>query len=277
MSDSTNHASIVDACRLSRADVAVAPHRDDRAVAALLADRTQERAVVVTDAVFSVHGEAAPLDELLLDAAQHRAAVVVDEAHAFGVVGPGGRGLTALAGAQDRADVVMTLTLSKALGAQGGAVLGSRAVVHHLVDSARSFIFDTGLAPGSVAAAHAALDAVRADPGLPARALARARDLALVARAVGLDPSEPAAAVVSVPLASPQAALAAQALCRAHGVDVGCFRPPSVPDGRSRLRLTARADLTDDELTTVGAALAAVAASGAATDAATDGADGSTS
>jgi 8-amino-7-oxononanoate synthase len=264
VSDATNHASIVDACRLSRADVAVAAHRHVASVDSLLAGRTQERALVVTDSVFSVEGEAAPLGELAESAARHGAGLVVDEAHALGVCGPGGRGLAAAHELAGREDVVLTLTLSKSLGSQGGAVLGSRAVIDHLIDAARPFIFDTGLAPASVAAVHAALDVLAADPGLAGRASERARDLALVARAVGLDPSTPDAAVVAIPLSSPEAALAARDLCREHGVDVGCFRPPSVPDGISRLRLTARADLTDDDLTRVGTALAAVAAAEAA-------------
>jgi 8-amino-7-oxononanoate synthase len=263
VSDATNHASIIDACRLSRAEVAVAPHRDTDALRDLLRGRAQDRALVVTDAVFSVDGEAARLDDVVVESAKHGAGLVVDEAHSFGVVGTQGRGLAAHWGVQDRDDVVLTLTLSKSLGAQGGAVLGTRAVIDHLVDTARPFIFDTALAPASVAAAHAALDLLRADPSLPARARQRARDLALVARAVGLSPSEPDAAVVSIALGSPDAALRAQQVCREHGVDVGCFRPPSVPDGVSRLRLTARADLTDDDLTVVGAALAAVAATSA--------------
>lgn len=263
ISDAVNHASIVDACRLSRAEVEVAPHRDTDALRDLLRERAEDRALVVTDAVFSVDGEAARLDEVVVEAAKHGAGLIVDEAHSFGVCGSVGRGLAAHWGVQNRDDVVLTLTLSKSLGAQGGAVLGTRAVIDHLVDAARPFIFDTGLAPGSVAAAHAALDVLRGDPGLPARARQRARDLALVARAVGLTASEPDAAVVSIPLGSPEAALAAQATCRAHGVDVGCFRPPSVPDGVSRLRLTARADLTDDDLLTIGAALSAVATAAA--------------
>jgi 8-amino-7-oxononanoate synthase len=259
-SDATNHASIIDACRLSRAEVAVVPHRDEHALRDVLSGSPYDRTLVVTDAVFSVDGEAAKLDEVIVVAARHGAGLVVDEAHSFGVCGSNGRGLTAYWGAQNRDDVVMTITFSKALGTQGGAVLGSRAVIDHLVDAARPFIFDTALAPSCVGAAHAALDVLREDAGLPARALARARDLALVARAVGLSPSTPDAAVVSIPLGSPQAALDAQAVCREHGVEVGCFRPPSVPDGVSRLRLTARADLTDDDLNQVGAALAAVAA-----------------
>ena len=259
VSDEHNHASIVDACRLSRARVEIAPHSDPDALATLLdASREESRAVVVTDAVFSVDGDTG-LAATLPVAREAGAGSIVDEAHSFGVCGPGGRGLTAALGRAADPDVVQTMTLSKSLGGQGGAVLGSRAVVDHLVDAARSFIFDTGLAPASAAAAHAALDLLRTDPTLPERARARAADLAALARSAGLTASTPSAAVVSVVLPSPDVAVAAQALCRTRRVDVGCFRPPSVPDGVSRLRLTARADLTDTDLTRVGDALVAVA------------------
>jgi 8-amino-7-oxononanoate synthase len=246
VSDAVNHASIVDACRLSRAAVAVVPHRDVAAVEAALAARTAARAVVVTDAVFSVDGDAAPLVELVAVTRRHGAVLVVDEAHALGVVGDG-RGLAAWVGLAGDADVVLTATLSKALASQGGVVLGSRAVVDHLVDAARPFIFDTALAPASVVAALAALAIVRSDPGLPAAARASAHRLAAIARDAGLDASDPAAAVVSVRIGAADAALAAAQRCAQLGVHVGCFRPPSVSDGVSRLRLTARATMTDQE------------------------------
>ena len=260
VSDSTNHASIIDACRLSRSAVVVAPHGDVSAMADALRTRTAPRAIVVTDAVFSVDGDAAPLTEIVAAARAHGAVVVVDEAHALGVVGAG-RGLTASLGFAGASDIVLTATLSKALGSSGGAVLASRAVIEHLVDAARPFIFDTGLAPAAAAAAGAALAIIRADPSLPAAALAAARRLAGHAQAAGLDASDPAAAVTSVRIGSAAAALAAAATCRDLGVHVGCFRPPSVPDGVSRLRLTARATMTSDEEDLVRRALLAVASS----------------
>jgi 8-amino-7-oxononanoate synthase len=144
--------------------------------------------------------------------------------------------------------VVTTVTLSKSLGAQGGAVLGPRRVIDHLVDTARSFIFDTGLAPACAAAALAALRLLRAEPHRADRARDLAVRLAGRLRAAGLHTSHPEAAVVSVRANSPEAAVAWAQACRSAGVAVGCFRPPSVPDGVSRLRLTARADLRADEL-----------------------------
>lgn len=256
VSDAQNHASIIDACRLSRADVVVVPTRSPAAVDAALAARPQQRTLVVTDAVFSVDGALAPLAKLAGVCARHGAVLVVDEAHALGVVGDGGRGAAHLAGLSGRRDVVLTATLSKALGSQGGAILADRDVVDHVVDSARAFIFDTGLAPAAVGAARSALEVLRGDPGLPARARARAHDLADAARAAGWTASEPASAVTSLLVGEPATAVAAAAACLARGVRVGCFRPPSVPDGISRLRLTARADLIDLDLELVQRVLA---------------------
>lgn len=247
-SDAQNHASVVDACRLAGAEVAVTPHRDVAAVEQALARRTAARAVVVTDAVFSVDGDLAPLAGLHSVARTHGALLLVDEAHSLGVVGDGGRGACHSAGIAGEPDVVMTLTLSKSLGSQGGAVLGDPTVVEHLVNTARSFIFDTALAPAAVAAAGAALDALRQDPGLAGAVRSRARMLADGLRDAGLDVTQPEAAVVSVRVGAPGPTAQAADALRRDGVRVGCFRPPSVPDGVSRLRLTARADLGDDDV-----------------------------
>ncbi len=260
VSDALNHASLIDGIRLSCARVAVVGHHAVDEVADALASRTEERAYVVTDAVFSVDGDVAPLAELAAVCRAHRAVLIVDEAHGLGVFGDGGRGVVHAAGLAGAPDVVMTATLSKALGAQGGAVLGPRAVTEHLVDTARPFIFDTGLAPAAVGAAAEALRVVRAEPHLAERVRARARDLRDLAAAEGLTATEPAGAVVSVLVGDPDLAVRMAALCAENGAAVGCFRPPSVPDGRSRLRLTARADLAAHELAVAARALHAVAA-----------------
>jgi 8-amino-7-oxononanoate synthase len=252
VSDAGNHASLIDGCRLARGHVVVTPHRDVAAVDRVLAQRSQPRALVVTDAVFSVDGEAAPIAALYDLCRRHGATLVVDEAHAFGVVGPNGRGVVADAGLAGRADIVRTVTLSKALGGQGGAVLATPAVVAHLVDSARSFIFDTGLAPASAGAALQALRVIESRPGLPAAARHNA---ALLAAALGLP--APVATIVSVPIADPIVAVETARQCAEAGVRVGCFRPPSVPDGRSRLRLSARADLSVDDVSRAAAVVAA--------------------
>lgn len=260
VSDALSHASLVDACRLSRARVVVTPHRDVASVDTALAAGQWRRALVVTDSVFSADGDLAPLGELHRVVRRHGAVLLIDDAHATGVVGPGGRGAVAAAGLTDKPDVVITTTLSKSLGSQGGAVLGSRALIAHLVDTARAFIFDTGLTPVAVATAAAALELVVADPALAQRARDNATRLHELAAAAGFETTVPAAAVVSVVIGQPEAALASADLMAAHGLRVGCFRPPSVPAGTSRLRLTARADLTDAEMALVGTGLRAVAA-----------------
>ncbi|GAB4684459.1 MULTISPECIES: 8-amino-7-oxononanoate synthase [Mycobacterium avium complex (MAC)] len=243
VSDAYSHASLVDACRLSRARVVVTPHRDVDAVLAALADRDEERAVVITESVFSTDGALAPLRELHEVCRRHRALLIVDEAHGLGVRG-GGRGLVFEAGLAGAPDVVMTTTLSKALGSQGGAVLGPAAVRAHLIDAARTFIFDTGLAPAAVGAARAALGVLRAEPWRAGAVLRHAGVLAEVCRVR----EAPQSAVVSVILGDPDVAVAAATACLDAGVRVGCFRPPTVPAGTSRLRLTARASLDDAEL-----------------------------
>lgn len=256
VSDAAAHASLVDACRLSRARVVVTPHLDVDAVEDALAGRDEERAVVVTDSVFSTDGALAPLRRLHDVCRAHRAVLLVDEAHGLGVRGEGGRGLLHEVGLAGAPDVVMTTTLSKSLGSQGGAVLGSETVRDHLINTARPFIFDTGLAPAAVGAALGALRVLADEPW---RARAVVEHASVVAAVCGLT-ATPQSAVVSVILGAPETALAAAAACLEAGVRVGCFRPPTVPVGTSRLRLTARASLTEADLDLVGRALTAVLA-----------------
>ena len=243
VSDALSHASLVDACRLSRARVVVAPHRDVDAVDTALGSRAEERAVVITDSVFSADGSLAPVRELHEVCRRHGALLIVDEAHGLGVRG-GGRGLLHELGLAGAPDIVLTTTLSKALGSQGGAVLGPAPVRAHLIDTARPFIFDTGLAPAAVGAARAALHVLQAERWRPDAVLTHAR---ILAEACGV-PDEPQSAVVSVILGDPEVALAAATACLDAGVRAGCFRPPTVPAGTSRLRLSARASLDAADL-----------------------------
>jgi 8-amino-7-oxononanoate synthase len=256
VSDALTHASLVDACRLSRARVVVTPHRDVDAVDAALSARDEARAVVVTDSVFSADGVMAPLRALHDVCRRHGALLIVDEAHGLGVRGDGGRGLVHEVGLAGAPDVVMTTTLSKALGSQGGVVLGPAAVRSHLIDAARPFIFDTGLAPAAVGAANAALRVLAAEPWRADVVLRHAATLATMSGVAEI----PDSAVVSVILGAPEVAFAAAAGCLDRGVRVGCFRPPTVPAGTSRLRLTARASLDDEDLALAGRVLADVLA-----------------
>ncbi|MGX2998508.1 8-amino-7-oxononanoate synthase [Streptomyces sp. JNUCC 64] len=247
VSDAANHASLIDGCRLARGTTEVVAHASPDAVRAALAHGTGP-ALVVTDSVFSVDGDSAPLGELADVCRSAGAALLVDDAHGLGVLGEGGRGALHAAGLAGAGDVVATVTLSKALGSQGGAVLGPARVIDHLVNTARTFIFDTGLAPAAVGAALGALGVLRAEPDRPAGVRAAATLLHGLLTDAGFTAARPDAAVVSVLAPSPDAALRWAADCRTAGLAVGCFRPPSVPDGISRLRLTVRADLTGDRL-----------------------------
>ncbi|MEU2440397.1 8-amino-7-oxononanoate synthase [Streptomyces rubradiris] len=247
VSDAGNHASLIDGCRLARGETQVVSHADPEAVRKALGTR-RGAAIVVSDTVFSVDGDRAPLTELAAACREYGAGLVVDDAHGLGVLGDGGRGAPYAAGLAGAGDVVVTATLSKSLGSQGGVVLGPARVIEHLVNAARTFIFDTGLAPAAAGAALAALRLLEREPERAARAREVAAELHARLTAAGLEAVRPDAAVVSVRAPSPERAVRWAADCRSAGLAVGCFRPPSVPDGISRLRLTARADLSGAEI-----------------------------
>jgi 8-amino-7-oxononanoate synthase len=237
LTDQHVHASLIDAARLSRATVETFGHGDLTELRSALANRTVPRAIVVVESIYSVLGDACDLTATAALCAEHDALLVVDEAHGIGVAGEGRGGVHA-AGLADAEHVVLTATMSKALGAQGGAVLGSPTLREHLVNTARSFIFDTGLAPAASAAAAAACRIVAAEPH---RVEALHRNAALIAEICGVHRA--AGAVQSLPIRTPEAAAGITDRLRESGVLVGCFRPPSVPDGVSRLRMTANAAL----------------------------------
>ena len=251
-SDELNHASIIDGCRLSRAEVHVyrhadGGHLDERLAAWRRQAGAGRRALVVTDSVFSMDGDVAPLPDIVAACDRHGAILMVDEAHATGVVGPGGRGAIAGFGLDGRVGVVMG-TLSKALGAGGGFIAGSTALCAYLRNRARSFIFDTALPPPTAAAALAALTIVEREPERSVRARRLATRLATGLRAAGYDVPDPAAAVLPVVIGEPDAAMALSARLLDAGVLVTAIRPPSVPPGTSRLRTTVMATHTDPEI-----------------------------
>jgi 8-amino-7-oxononanoate synthase len=252
--DAHAHASLHDAARMSRVPHATFAHSDPVDLDRELARRAGSRVLVAVESLYSVLGDAAPLEELVAVCARHDALLVVDEAHGIGVAGQG-RGLVAALGLVGADNLVVTMTLSKALGSQGGAVLAPPPVRDHLVNTARSFIFDTGLAPAAAAAAAAAADIVAADPSLAGRVRQHAE---AIAATLGIEPA--AGAVQSLPMPSPDAAVAACLALRERHVLVGCFRPPSVPDGISRLRVTARADLSPDDVDAAARLIAEIAA-----------------
>ena len=236
-SDELNHASIIDGCRLSRATTHVYPHCKMQSLAAALAEAPREgRRLIVTDSVFSMDGDRAPLAELIEIADHYHSVLMVDEAHATGVLGAHGAGLVDELGVSDRVPVQMG-TLGKALGSAGAYVAGSRMLIDLLINRARSFIFTTGLAPASVAAAGAALDVVAAEPERR-RALAdNATYLRDGLRAQGFDAGGDTH-ILPVVLGGNDRTVAFAAALRRHGVLVHPIRPPTVPVGTARLRIT---------------------------------------
>jgi 8-amino-7-oxononanoate synthase len=249
VSDRGNHASLVDGCRLARSQVVVTAHGDQAAAARALAERSQPRALVVIDAINSADGDLLPLVEWHQLARRHGATLIIDDAHGVGVRGDG-RGSVAEAGIAGEPDVVTTVTLSKSLAAQGGAVLGTRGLIEHMIDTARPFIFDTALNPPAVGAALAALEIIRTEPQLAKTVLQRAAELADAAAVPVTD-----GAVVPVIIGDAAEAYALAEALHREGITVGCFRPPSVPAGTARLRLTANATLGSGDVARFGAAL----------------------
>ncbi|MBU8900525.1 8-amino-7-oxononanoate synthase [Corallococcus sp. M34] len=256
-SDALNHASLVDGCRLSRARVVVYPHADVAALRDALARTEARRKLVVTDTVFSMDGDVAPLAELVEACEAHGAALMVDEAHATGVLGARGAGLCEELGLEDRVDLRMG-TLSKSLGGMGAYVATSRAVVDLLISRARPFIFSTALPAALCAAAEAAVDMVEGVPELRAQLWRNIRRFAEGLRALGL-PAESRSAIFPVVLGEPERALDAARRLRERGILVKAIRPPTVPEGTSRLRFCLSAghtlghlDLALDALRAVG-------------------------
>jgi 8-amino-7-oxononanoate synthase len=246
-SDALNHASIIDGCRLSRARVVVYPHNDVEALQALLSQNTARRRLIVTESIFSMDGDRAPLEKICAAAERHGAMVMVDEAHATGVVGPGGAGLVAAEGLQPRVTLQMG-TLGKALGTFGAFVAGRRAVIDLLINAARSFIYTTALPPPIVAAASAALTIVTTDPSLQQRLADNAARLWEGLRTLGLQvPAQPAH-IIPVMIGDAAATMQVSERLLAAAVFVQGIRPPTVPPDTARLRATLMSTHTPDDL-----------------------------
>jgi glycine C-acetyltransferase len=257
-SDELNHASIVDGCRLSRAETFVYRHGDLEHLAWALYHQRGRPALIVTDGVFSMDGDVAPLPELLELARRHGARLMVDEAHATGAVGPGGRGSVSAAGLSGEVDVVVG-TLGKALGSYGAYVCAGEETVDFLVNSARPFIFSTAPPPSALGAALAALDLLEAEPELVERLQANARRLRTALAAEGLGVGAARTQVVPIHLGEAETTMA---LCEAalkRGVFAQGIRPPTVPEGSCRLRCTVMATHGSEELADAARQLGAAA------------------
>ena len=253
-SDAANHASLIDGCRLSRATVAVYTHRDPQAAAAALARPGKfRRRLLVTESLFSMDGDIAPLAALAEVATQRDAILIVDEAHALGTTGSGGRGLCSAHGI--RPDVLVG-TLGKAFGSAGGFVAGSAALRAYLVNRARSFIFATAPPPPVAAAARAALRLAGSSEGDRRRErLLANRSLLVGLLGDAIDPSTPTSPILPVVLGTDARAIEAANRLRDLGLFVPAIRPPTVPEGTARLRITFSSEHTLAEVETLGRAL----------------------
>ncbi len=247
-SDALNHASLIDGCRLSRAAIHVFPHRDVATLEAQLRAAPARRRLIVTDSVFSMDGDQAPLAAICALAERHEAMVMVDEAHATGVIGARGAGVVEQLGLHDRVTVQVG-TLGKALGAFGAYAAGSRALVDHLINRARPFIFTTALPPAVVAAADAALTIVEREPqrreALRRNAMRLRRGLGALHFTVH---GETDSHIVPVIIGDAEPTMALSRALLARGVLAHGIRPPTVPAGTGRIRAAVMATHTDADI-----------------------------
>jgi 8-amino-7-oxononanoate synthase len=247
-SDARNHASIIDGCRLSRGRVGIYPHRDMASLDALLSQAgSARRRLIVTDSVFSMDGTVAPLADLCELARKHRAILMVDEAHATGVFGVRGSGLVEETGCADGVHVRVG-TLSKALAAAGGFVAGHADMVHWLRHKARAWIFSTAHPPAVAAAATRAITLVSEEPHRRRELLARAADFRQALLQKGLDVAGATTQIVPIVVGAAPDAVAVSTRLAEAGLFVPAIRPPSVPDGKSLVRVSLSWHHTADDI-----------------------------
>ncbi len=259
-SDELNHASIIDGCRLSRADVFVYDHGDAEHLRWGIVHAEGRGALIVTDSVFSMDGDVAPLSEIVDLAQRFGLRTVVDEAHATGTVGPGGRGAVAEAGLGDQIDVIVG-TLGKALGSYGAFVACDQPMAQYLVNAARTFIFSTALPPPAVAGALAALDLLAERPRLVTKLAANAAALRAGLEQEGFDVRESRTHILPLIIGEAQRTMRICESALAQGVFAQAIRPPTVPDMTSRLRVAVMASHREEELRAAARILGAAARS----------------
>ena len=247
-SDALNHASFIDGSRLSRAEVLVYKHCDPSDLEQKLASRPNaRRKLILTESVFSMDGDLAPLEEIAFLARKYGAILMVDEAHATGIFGPTGAGLVEALGIRASVDVQMG-TFSKAMGSLGGYVAGSRDLIRYLIQHARSFVFTTGLPPAVLAASRAALRLVRDEPERRQILWRNVRELRKGLAAMGFELGPEQSQILPLRLGETGMTMAACRLLLKHGVFAQGIRPPTVPAGTSRLRLTPIATHQDTDI-----------------------------
>jgi glycine C-acetyltransferase/8-amino-7-oxononanoate synthase len=246
-SDELNHASIIDGCRLARADTFVYRHADMDHLAWGMRNAQGRSALVVTDSVFSMDGDVAPLEDIVGLARRHRVRVVVDEAHGTGCMGPEGRGAVHEAGVEDEVDVIIG-TLGKALGSYGAYAACDQAMAQLLLNTARPFIFSTAPPPPAAAGALAALELLTSEPRRVERLHANAAALRDELAREGFDVSGSSSQIIPIVVGEAHQAMRMCELALEAGVFAQAIRPPTVPDGTSRLRLAVMASHTREEL-----------------------------
>ncbi len=246
-SDELNHASLIDGCRLSRADTFVYRHRDMEHLEYGLNQVGARAALIVTDSVFSMDGDVAPLIDLIGLARRYGCRLMVDEAHGTGALGPGGRGAVAAAGLEGEVDVIIG-TLGKALGGYGAYVCASAELIELLVNVSRPFIFSTAPPPPSIGAALAALSLLDSRPGLVEQLRRNAAGLRQALTSNGLEIGPSRTQIVPVVVGDARRAVALAERTLDGGIFAQAIRPPTVPEGSSRLRLTVMANHREDEL-----------------------------
>jgi glycine C-acetyltransferase len=242
-SDELNHASIIDGCRLSRSHVVVYPHRDMEALAGLLEKCGHaRRRIIITDGVFSMDGDIAPLPELAALSRGYDATLIVDDAHGTGALGPTGRGTLEHFGLAGSPDIIVMATLGKALGSFGAFVAGTRELREYLINRARSFIFTTALPPSVVASAMEALSILKDEPELSRRLTQNAEFMRAGLKALGFNTLASSTQIMPLLIGNPDKAVAMARRLFEEGIFIQAIRLPTVPQGSSRLRITVMAN-----------------------------------
>lgn len=249
LSDQLNHASLIDGCRLSAAQKLIYPHADAEAVGRLLAQQRSQfnRVWIITDGVFGMDGDLAPLPQLCDLAERYQAILIVDEAHGSGVLGEDGSGACAHLGVKSRVPIRIG-TLSKAIGSHGGFVAGPQVVIDYLVNFCRPLIFSTAASPLTIAAAAAGVETIRTQPELRARLSGLAKQVKTsLGLGSGRDEELPVP-IIPVPLGTNERALDVARQAEAAGLLIPAIRPPTVPEGTARLRISLSAAHRDEDI-----------------------------
>ncbi len=246
--DRLSHASIIDGCRMSKATLKVFPHRDAQFLARHLGRvATGRKVLIVTDGVFSMDGDLAPLPEIVKLAEQHGAIVMVDDAHATGVLGPTGRGTLEHFGLEGRGTIQMG-TLSKAVGAFGAYVAGSQDLITYLINRAKSYIYTTALPTSLVAASLAALEVIEKEPQIRQQLWNNRAYYEQGIKSLGYNTLQTETPIVPLLVGETSLALKMSEQLLAHGIFAPAIRPPTVPQGMARIRTSIMATHTRDDL-----------------------------